>query len=243
MLLPLLIAAVVGYVLGALPFGYLVARAKGINIFEHGSKNPGATNVLRVLSAKFGAPGKRLGILVFVLDALKGAVAAGWPIFYYAANPIPNFVNFTDEGVWIPGVTREPLDSGYMAWLAVTGLIAALIGHSFSCFTKFKGGKGVATASGGLLVLMPLPLLAGLGVWLVTFYTTRFVSLASILSACALPLAAWLFNAPPLLVGLSGAIAIFVAIRHRTNIARLLAGTESKFSKKSAPTSTNPPSS
>jgi glycerol-3-phosphate acyltransferase PlsY len=212
MLLPLLIAAVVGYFLGALPFGYLVARARGINIFEHGSKNPGATNVRRVC-------GKGPGNLVFALDAVKGAAAAGWPIALALSDIDGHFCGNSLAGA---------------LYLAVTGLIAALIGHSFSCFTKFKGGKGVATASGGFLVLMPLPLLVGLGVWLATFYTTRYVSLASMLAAIALPIAAFFFKQPNLLIGLGGVIALFVVLRHRTNIARLLSGTESKFVKKSA---------
>ena len=221
MLMPLLTAAVVGYFLGALPFGYLVARSRGINIFEHGSKNPGATNVRRVC-------GKGPGNLVFALDALKGAVATGWPLSLAA---------MLDKGAdfsWlqIGDVVLVSLESAVPS--AVTGLIAALIGHSFSCFTKFKGGKGVATATGGFLVLMPLPLLCGLGVWLVTFYTTRYVSLASMLAAIALPIAAFFFKQPNLLIGLAGAIALFVVLRHRTNIVRLLNGTESKFVKKSA---------
>lgn len=223
MLMPLLIAAVVGYFLGALPFGYLVARSRGINIFEHGSKNPGATNVRRVC-------GKGPGNLVFALDALKGAVATGWLLVN------AHFYIRSDETMPYPHMVSEAL------LLAVMGLIAALIGHSFSCFTKFKGGKGVATATGGFLVLMPLPLLCGLGVWLATFYTTRYVSLASMLAAVALPIAAFFFKQPNLLIGLAGVIALFVVLRHRANIGRLLSGTESKFVKKSAATPT-PPSS
>ncbi|ATC65635.1 acyl-phosphate glycerol 3-phosphate acyltransferase [Nibricoccus aquaticus] len=222
MLTPLLIAAVVGYFLGALPFGWLVARSRGINIFEHGSKNPGATNVRRVC-------GKGPGNLVFFLDAVKGAVATGWPIWAVALFPT--------EGsklarVDIGSFNLVPPFAEFH--LAVAGLVAALIGHSFSCFTKFKGGKGVATASGGFLVLMPLPLLCGLGVWLATFYTTRYVSLASMLAAIALPIAAFFFKQPNLLIGLGGVIALFVVLRHRANITRLLNGTESKFVKKPA---------
>ncbi len=210
MLMPLLIAAVVGYFLGALPFGYLVARSRGINIFEHGSKNPGATNVRRVC-------GKGPGNLVFALDALKGAMATGWIIVV----------------LWFDGPTCE-CGAEHMLFMQVTGLVAALIGHSFSCFTKFKGGKGVATATGGFLVLMPLPLLCGLGVWLATFYSTRYVSLASMLAAIALPIAAFFFKQPNLLIGLAGAIAVFVVLRHRTNVVRLMNGTETKFVKKPA---------
>jgi len=223
MFLPFLIAAVVGYFLGALPFGYFVARSKGINIFEHGSKNPGATNVKRVLGEKFGPSGKRLGNLVFFLDALKGAVATGWPL-------------------WVMGrLTMHPEETYRTVILpcAITGLVAALIGHSFSCFTKFKGGKGVASAAGGFLVLMPVALLICLGVWIATFYATRYVSLASILAAIALPIGAFFLHQPPLLLGLALAIAAFVVIRHRTNIARLMKGTENKFVPK--PTTAQPP--
>ncbi len=198
----LLLAAVAGYFLGALPFGYWVARAKGINIFEHGSKNPGATNVRRVL-------GKGPGNLTFALDALKGAVAAGWPQVY---------------SLWDEPEIR--------LYAMIVGLVAALLGHSFSVFTRFRGGKGVATAAGGFAVLMPWPLLVALGVWVVTFYTSRYVSLASILAAIALPVAAFFFQQAGVLVGLAGVIAAFVVLRHRTNISRLLNGTENKFVKK-----------
>jgi len=216
MLLPLLIAAFVGYFLGALPFGYFVARSKGINIFEHGSKSPGATNVKRVLGEKFGHSGKRLGDFVFFLDALKGAVATGWPL-------------------WVLGQITMSSEETYRQVnlpCAITGLVFALIGHSFSCFTKFKGGKGVATAAGGFLVLMPVPLLLSLGVWIVTFYGSRYVSLASILAAVALPIGAFFLHQPPLLLGLAVVIALFVVIRHRANVVRLVNGTENKFAKK-----------
>ena len=219
MLVPLLIAAVIGYVLGALPFGYFVARTKGINIFEHGSKNPGATNVKRVLGEKFGPSGKRLGNLVFFLDALKGAVATGWPL-------------------WVMGrITMNPEETFRTVNLpcAITGLVAALVGHSFSCFTHFKGGKGVATAAGGFMVLMPYAMLVCLLVWIITFYASRYVSLASILGAVALPVAAFFLRQPPLLLGLAVAIAAFVVLRHRTNIVRLANGTENKFARTSHP--------
>jgi glycerol-3-phosphate acyltransferase PlsY len=223
MFLPLLIAAFVGYLLGALPFGYFIARTKGINIFEHGSKNPGATNVKRVLGEKFGPAGKRLGNLVFFLDALKGAVATGWPL-------------------WVMGkITMNPEETFRKVVLpcAITGLVFALVGHSFSCFTKFKGGKGVATAAGGFMVLMPYAMLICLLVWIVTFYASRYVSLASIVAAIALPIAAFFFHQPPLLLGLAVIIATFVVLRHRANITRLLNGTENRFAKK--PTQPQPP--
>src|SRR6478609_11718715 len=128
---PYILAAVIGYFLGAIPFGYVVARAHGVDIFKEGSGNPGATNVKRVLGEKFGAKGKRAGNLVFALDAVKGAAAAAWPLFTALPHPEARL-------------------------LGLVGVIAAVLGHSFSIFTKFKGGKGVATAAGGLIVLIPL---------------------------------------------------------------------------------------
>jgi acyl phosphate:glycerol-3-phosphate acyltransferase len=216
MLIPLTLAAVVGYFLGALPFGWLIARKFGLNIFEHGSKNPGATNVKRVLGEKFGPKGKRAGDLAFFLDALKGAAAAGWPIM----------ITYTPSA----------LEKGIPAVFCITGLVFALIGHSFSCWTRFKGGKGVATSAGGLVVLLPLATLAGLLAWLVTFYATRYVSLASIVAAVVLPAAAWLIPGTPLaFASLATMLGVFVIARHRTNIQRLLAGTENKFVKKPKP--------
>lgn len=220
MFTPLIIALVVGYLLGALPFGYLVARSKGVNIFEEGSRNPGATNVLRVLSAKFGRPGKRLGMLVFLLDALKGAAATGWPLL---VGRFSEKVPQAAAGLFPPERAVEG---------AVAGLIGALVGHSFSCFTKFRGGKGVATATGGLLVLMPLAIAIGAVVWAATFYSLRFVSLASILAAVSMPISAFFLREERLLQGLTVVIAVLVVLRHRTNIQRLMAGTESKFVKK-----------
>ncbi len=193
MLAPLLIAAVVGYLLGSLPFGYWVARAKGVNIFEVGSKSPGATNVRRVL-------GNGPGNLVLVLDALKGALAVA-------------LVSPTHDGTHIFGVV---------------GLLGALVGHSFSCFTKFRGGKGVATAAGGFAVLFPLGVGVAAIVWGLTLLLTRYVSLASMMAGVALTVAAWLFHQPLLIVVACAAVMLFVIIRHRANISRLLAGTESK---------------
>jgi glycerol-3-phosphate acyltransferase PlsY len=215
MLVPILIAAAVGYLLGSLPFGYLIARAKGVNIFEVGSKSSGSTNVLRVL-------GKGPGYLAFVLDVLKGAVAAGWPLLVWTN------VNIIDS---VRGIYTY-YDYSISRPAAVAGLIGAILGHSFSCFLKFRGGKGVATAAGGFLVLLPIETLIAGAVWIIAFYASRYVSLASILAAVALPGATFLLVQSPLLLWLSAIIAFFVIIRHRANIVRLLNGTENKFVKK-----------
>lgn len=221
MLLPLAIAAVTGYLLGSLPFGYFVARAKGVNIFEVGSKSPGATNVRRVL-------GKGPGNLVFALDVLKGALAAAWALLSYTTATVRYDV--------AESVLEQSgrVEGGDWVHLGVVGLVAALVGHSFSCFTKFRGGKGVATSLGGLLILMPLATVIAGAVWLVVFYASGYVSLASIASAVALVTAAFFLSLEGLLIGLAAIVAGFVILRHRANIVRLLNGTENKFSKKKA---------
>lgn len=214
MLAPLLLALVVGYFCGAIPNGYLVARARGVNIFEVGSRSPGATNVRRVLGA--GA-----GNLVYVLDALKGIAATGWPLLAMT---------------WVAaraGAVQPPFDPRHFGeLLGLVGLAGALVGHSFSCFTQFRGGKGVATASGGMLVLMPFGTLAAAVVWVLAFYLSRYVSLASLLSAVALPIAAVGLNGSRALILVSSLVAAFVIIRHRANIARLASGTENRFERR-----------
>lgn len=208
MIVPLLIAAVVGYLLGALPFGYLVAKAKGVNIFEVGSKNPGATNVRRVL-------GHGPGNLVLFLDAAKGALAVGmFPALHAVA---PQYCSLDADGLLI---------------LKITGLVAAILGHSFSCFTGFKGGKSVATGAGGFLVLFPLGMGIGFIIFAVTLALSRYVSLASMLAASSLPFAAFAFKQPSPVISIAAMVAAFVIYRHRANLARIRAGTESKVGQK-----------
>lgn len=224
MFIPLLLAAVVGYLLGALPFGWLIARKFGINIFEHGSKNPGATNVKRVLGEKFGAKGKRAGDLAFFLDALKGAAAVSFAKVV-AAHWILNKPESDVSGSF---------GGQFLAVMCITGLVFALIGHSFSCWTRFKGGKGVATSAGGLIVLLPFPTLLAVVAWVTVFQVSRYVSLASIVAAFVLPAAAWVLDAPTAFAVLATVLGVFVIARHKANIVRLLNGTENKFAKKVA---------
>jgi glycerol-3-phosphate acyltransferase PlsY len=112
--------------------------------------------------------------------------------------------------------------------------LSAVFGHGFSCFTRFKGGKGVATGAGGFLVLFPPGALIALAVFGLAAWFTRYISLASIVAALSLPVSAWLLQGSPLLIGVCGAVALFVVTRHRANIVRLLNGTESKFGRKNA---------
>ncbi len=193
----ILAATVAGYLLGAVPFGWLVARAHGVDIMKVGSGNPGATNVKRSV-------GKRAGNVVFGLDFLKGAVAAGWPL--------------------LAGLPPDQLVA-----VQAAGLCAAILGHSFSVFLRGKGGKGVATTMGGLLALMPWVVLMGVTVWVVVFYATRYVSLASICFALVLPLGNYLLSGSGALTAIGGGLALLIIFRHRSNIQRLLNGTEHRF--------------
>jgi glycerol-3-phosphate acyltransferase PlsY len=205
-LLPLAIAAAAGYLLGSLPFGAMVARSKGVDIFSVGSRSPGATNVRRVL-------GTGPGNAVLFLDILKGSVAAGWPLLF---------------GWTAVGSAHAPRILGYV------GLAAALIGHSFSCFTRFRGGKGVATAAGGLVVLMPFVAVSAAALWGILFVISRYVSLASIIAAASLPVFAFAYRQGTIAMAVSGLIALFVVVRHRANITRLLNGTEKRVERKKA---------
>ena len=197
-----LLVALGAFLLGSIPTGYLVARAKGIDIRQHGSGNIGATNVFRTL-------GKPLGIFVFVFDALKGFAA-----------------------VWLALKFGGP-----SAWPGIIAAVAVIAGHNYTPWLGFKGGKGIATSAGVLLALMPGAVLCIAIVWFVVFKVSRYVSLASISAATALPVAvAALWSAGcggngPLL-GFSVLISALAIWRHRTNIQRLRAGTESRFEGK-----------
>lgn len=204
----ILLSLLAGYLLGSVPFGLLVARLKGVDIRQHGSGNIGATNVWRVCGWCFGLP-------VFVLDVVKGVVSV------LVAR-------------WI--ATRLHGDSVCIVWAGVAAATACILGHSFPIWLGFKGGKGVATSLGALAGLMPLVSLGVLLLWAIVFKASGYVSLASIVAAVALPLlaggaqfAGWGYGWP--CVGFSAIAALLVVVRHRGNIQRLRAGTESRFGK------------
>ncbi len=198
------------YFCGSLPFGYWAGKLNGIDIREHGSKNIGATNVLRVL-------GKKVGIPVFVLDITKGAVPtmfAEW----WATN-------------------RCGADPSTASLVAVLCAAAAVLGHTFTFWLRFKGGKGVATTAGSLLGLAPLALVIGLAAWIITFLISRYVALASIVAAIVLPIAIAVLMISRgtynyVLLGFGIVMGVLVIVRHRSNIARMLAGTENRFGRK-----------
>jgi len=214
------VIVVIAYLLGSIPFGYLVGRARGIDIRKHGSGNIGATNVLRTL-------GKPAGIFVFICDAAKGlaAVLIGK---HFAASHGFEMVN--------PGAPLEL----YFEFLppavaAISAGVACILGHNFPVWLKFKGGKGIATSAGVLLGMMWQAVLVCLIVWAAVFYATGYVSLASILAAISLPVVVLvLLCFTSLLTGwplfyFAVVVAVLAVWRHRANIGRLLAGTESRF--------------
>ena len=195
---------IIGYLIGSIPWAVIIAKRSGVDIFTVGSGNPGATNVLRTL-------GKSKGYLVFFLDFCKGLLAVWWfhlPLFSFSGD----------------------------ASLELWSLPAAVIGHTYPIFTGFRGGKGVATAMGGLLGLMPACLLVGLFVWVLTFYLTKYVAVASIAFGLSLPVCTLVFSLNDD-GGLGKTFLAFLVMgwiiwRHRSNLARLRAGTENRFEKK-----------
>jgi glycerol-3-phosphate acyltransferase PlsY len=195
------------YLLGSIPTGFLVAKARGVDIRTVGSGNIGATNAFRVL-------GKGFGIFVLLMDALKGWVAV--IIGAYAVAQL------------LPG---PPL--GY---LRITAGVAAILGHNFTCWLNFKGGKGIATSAGVLIALVPFALVIVLSIFIILFVTTRYVSIGSIAAAFALPFATWFTTHDIGLTAVMAAIGALAILKHRKNIQRLLNGSENRiqFKKKEA---------
>ncbi len=181
------------YLLGGIPFAVLAARIKGVNLLEHGSRNPGATNAIRVL-------GPALGVPVLLLDVAKGlaAVLAG--------------------GRLGGGTETAALACG----------AAAILGHVFPPALGFRGGKGVAAAAGAFLALAPAATGAAFAVFALVLVAFRYVSAASMAAAVTLPLGLWRFHASRGVLFAGVVVAVLVVVRHRANLARLAAGTESR---------------
>ena len=199
---------------GSLPFGYWAGKFKGIDIRQHGSGNIGSTNVFRVL-------GKGIGIPVFILDLLKGLVPTLFATWY---------------------MQRIVTDQNIVSIVAVLSAAAAVLGHTFTFWLGGKGGKGVATSAGALIGLAPWALVIVLLVWAVVLITTRYVSLASILAAIALPIAmavvmTWQHSWNAVLLGFGIVMGVLVVVRHRANITRILQGKESRMGSKKSKTS------
>lgn len=200
---------ITSYLLGAVPFGCLIARLKGIDIRQAGSGNIGATNVFRVV-------GKGWGLFTFFCDVLKGFTAA----FFFPML-----------------VKTLPAAAGTTQLLGILCACSAVAGHNWPVYLRFKGGKGIATSAGALLGIAPVPLGFGLISWLIVFPLTRYVSLASIAAALVIPASGWFLHfrqsvlippgpLVPAILTLLGALGI---LRHKTNIQRLIRGTENRF--------------
>ncbi len=199
--------ALLAYLLGSIPFGFLIGKAKGVDVRKVGSGNIGATNVFRTV-------GRGLGILALLLDFLKGLVSA-------TLIPLAASLAFNSEPPYLLGL--------------VCGA-AAVLGHNYSLYLKFRGGKGIATSAGMLAGIAPIPFLCGVTVFIAVFVSFKYVSLGSITAALAVIPAGWLWNTsggntvPIVLTG----ICTLVIARHHSNIRRLLNGTENRAFGKGA---------
>ena len=199
------------YLVGSMPTGYLLGRSRGLDIRQHGSGNIGATNVWRVM-------GRNWGLIAFAADFLKGFL----PLY------LVRTLSFPDVALWSVSVL-----------LVICGL-AAIIGHNYTPWLGFKGGKGIATSAGVLGALMPWVLALALSLWIIATLITRTVSIGSLLAAVVLPpAAAWFYPGEWVYFGLATLAGGLAVWRHRSNIQRLLAGTESRIEfsskNKSAP--------
>lgn len=198
-----ILCAIAAYLLGSVPFGKIIAkRVAHIDITSRGSKNIGATNVARELGVNWG-------LLTLLLDALKGFI----PVFLFSIYA--SHVLVTDHGLEI----------------SIIGL-SALLGHQFSIFLRFRGGKGVSTAAGVYLAISPLSCLVALLLFLLIVYKWDFVSLGSMVSAWAMPFLLAGFGKRPPLVIASFIMAALICFKHNQNIQRLLEGKESKWSER-----------
>jgi glycerol-3-phosphate acyltransferase PlsY len=203
-ILSYILTALSAYLLGSIPTGFLVAKAKGIDIRCVGSGNIGATNAMRVL-------GKPAGIFVLLMDVLKG----------YAA-------------VWLCTILVKKLNADAdVETLGIIAGICAVLGHNCTCWLKFKGGKGIATTGGVYLALAPWAVLVALAVFILAILLTKYVSVGSIASALALPTAVWVTPPHNLFLGsVTTALGVMAIYKHKSNIQRLMAGTENRLGKK-----------
>jgi glycerol-3-phosphate acyltransferase PlsY len=198
------------YMVGSIPTGYLIGRSRGIDIRQHGSGNIGATNVWRVMGSKWG-------LLAFTCDFLKGFL----PLY------LVRTLSFPDTDTW-----------DVVLLLVICG-IASILGHNYTPWLGFKGGKGIATSAGMLGALMPPVLGVALFLWIIAVLITRTVSIGSIAAAIVLlPASLFFYSGNWIYIGLATLAGGLAVWRHRANIQRLRAGTESRIEfprKKSVP--------
>ena len=189
------------YFVGAIPFGYLIGRMRGVDVRTVGSKNIGATNVYRTV-------GHGWGFLAFFCDFAKGLVPTLLASLYAARHPGGGAL-----------AANMPLCVG----------LACVVGHTLTVFMRFKGGKGVATAFGMFMALIPYPTLAAFAVFVLTVWLSHYISLGSIFAAVTLGAAVWFFPATLPVRIIADVIAVFVVVKHRTNIQRLVKGCENRI--------------
>lgn len=227
------LSPVFAFFCGSIPFGLIIAKARGIDIRAHGSGNIGATNVLRVMGKQFGIP-------CLFLDILKGLipVAIAVNLVQIAGRPVQIPLGLPES--WVMQLASS--DALKAQIVHILTALAAVLGHNYSPWVGFKGGKGIATSAGVLLALMPFAVLLLAAVWLLLFLVTRYVSVASVGAACVLPaLTLWgswhhgriqdgTWNQP--LFAFSIIIAVLAVWKHRSNIQRLRQGTEPRFERK-----------
>lgn len=208
--LVLLLSFFAAYLVGSIPTGYLVGKYRGLDLRREGSGNIGATNALRVL-------GKKAGSIVLAGDALKGWLAV--------------------MGGFMLAKLGFDLPEHMVILSGVAAAAGALLGHSFPVWLGFQGGKGISTSAGIMIALFPpLVFISGLLFWIILFYTTRYVSIASLGAAFMLPTSAFVlmaFGECDLVRAIIAAIMCGLAVwRHKPNISRLMAGTEKRFERK-----------
>ena len=205
----LMFVLLVSYLIGSIPWGYIIGRANGIDIRKHGSHNIGATNVTRVLGA---VPGR----LCFVLDFLKG----WFPVVFFGSARI---------------ASRLALSQG---WCMLLAAAAAVLGHVFPVWLLFRGGKGVATSIGACLAMAFWPVVIGALAWFIVYKKTLVVAIASLTLAMVTPLSALILRLAGLsdlswqAVVLMFLLGVLIILRHHKNIRRLLKGEENSFKKK-----------
>jgi glycerol-3-phosphate acyltransferase PlsY len=201
-----LATALGAYLLGSIPTGYLVARARGVDIRQVGSGNIGATNVFRIL-------GRTAGVMVLAIDFLKGWLACSVLVAWTITVGVP------------PGAGR----AADVETLTLLAGVCAVLGHIYTCWLRFKGGKGIATSAGVLTALVPWALVVLLVVWTIVCILTRYVSLASVAAAVTLPFAVWLTGGSLTLILVTAGLSSLAIYKHRANIRRLTDGTEPRL--------------
>jgi len=198
----------IAYLLGSIPTGFLAGYwLENLDIREYGSGSTGATNVLRVL-------GTRVAVAVLAVDLLKGAIAVG--LVKVSLAQLPSLA----------------LSENWTAWLAVFCALAAVFGHSKSVWLGFSGGKSVATSLGTLLMMTPSVALVSVAIFGITLATSRMVSLSSLMSAIAINILMITLGEPLPYIIFGLCAGLYVLWRHRTNVERILAGTEPKIGQK-----------